>query len=76
MGNHLSLRDLWFFHMTSSMERILWEILVTRVIILLLGVVALNMVRFVIMRILIVIYSSIFVKIIIVRVAHWIIQVE
>ena len=58
------------------MERILWEILISRVIVLLLGVVALNMVRLVIARIFIMIYSCFFVKVIVVRVAHWIIKIE
>ena len=58
------------------MVRILWEVSVTRVIVLLLGVVALDMVRWMVYGVLIMVNTSVFVQIIIVRVRHGIVEVE
>ena len=58
------------------MVGIIWEISVTRLIVLLLSVVALHMVSWVVNRVFIMVNSSGLIKIIVASIAHWVVIVE
>ena len=64
------------FHLTFCMICILREVMITCFIVLLLAEVVLHVVRGVIDRVLIVIDTSPLVKVIIVTVTHWVIEIE
>ena len=76
MRNHVRLRNDWILLLSSGMVRILREISVARIIVLLISVVSLYVMGQVIMRIIIMINTCPFVKVIVVRVTHWIVKVE
>ena len=64
------------FHLACSVVRVLWEVSITRVVVLLLGVVVLNVMRWVPVWVLIVIDARFFIQVIVVRVTHWVIEVK
>ena len=63
-------------HLACSVVRVLWEVSITRVVVLLLGVVVLNVMRWVPVWVLIVIDARFFIQVIVVRVTHWVIEVK
>ena len=64
------------FHLACSVIRVLREVSVTRVVVLLLGVVVLDVMRWVPVWVFIVIDSRFFIQVIVVRVTHWVIEVK
>ena len=64
------------FHLACSVIRVLREVSVTRVVVLLLGVVVLDVMRWVPVWVLIVIDARFFIQVIVVRVTHWVIEVK
>ena len=58
------------------MVRVLWEVSIARVIVLLFCIVALDVVGWMIFGVFVVIDSSVLVKIIVVRIRHWVVKIK
>lgn len=76
MSDQIMLRYDIVFHLTCSMIGILWEVFVTRAIVLLLSVMTLHMVRWVVYRVFIVVNSCVLIEIIVASIAHWVVKVK
>ncbi len=76
MGHKLVCTDNIVLHLTSSMVGIFREVSVTRVIILLWCVGLSDVVCPMVVGILVVVLASVFIKVVVVRVTHWVIKVE
>lgn len=76
MGDELILRDDVVVHLTSSVVRVLGEVLVTSMVVLPLGVVPLDVMRLMGVRVLIVVNTGLLVEVVVVRVRHRVIKVK
>jgi len=75
MGNQILLSHNIVLHLASCMVRLLWEVSLTRVIVLLFRVLVLNVMGGVMMRVLVVVNTSVFIQIIVIGIAHGVIKV-
>ena len=76
MSDQIMLRNDIILHGSCRVVGILWEVSVARVIVFFLCIVALHMVSWVVYRVFIMVNSGVLIQIIVVCVAHWVVEVE
>jgi hypothetical protein len=75
MGKQILLGHNIVLHLACCMVRLLWEVSLARVIVLLFSVLVLNVMRGVMMRVFVVVNTSVFIQVIVIRIAHGVIKV-